>query len=127
MAYPLNLPSSPGPKKVSCFQETKAGVARSPYTGKTQVYDWGVDLFHLHLEFPKIKRENAGPWVNFLREMRGQVGTFYYDVVEVLPDGSTTTGETTLRVFRFKESISNWDVNDENEYMIVIDAIEDPQ
>lgn len=129
-SYPLTMPSKPGPARATCFANTIAGISRSPYTGVAQAYDWGVDLFRLHLEFPPIAETEAQEWVQFLRNLRGVVGTFYYDVAELLAGTPGSSGgasdDTVVRTFRLIESTSSWEVDEHRQYRIVIDAMEEP-
>jgi hypothetical protein len=118
--YPLTLPASPKPRKARISLETKAAVSESPLTGSEQVYDWGVDRWHIALEYPPVPESAVAAWHAFFRDLRGRVGTFNFNL-----DGyvKSSPGPGT-RAFRALDNMQGWDVESARLYGFTLEARE---
>lgn len=74
ITYPLSLPF-PAQKTRPIILDT-VGESISPFSLKTQQYDWGADRIAFELTFPMMKRAKAAQMVAFLASLRGKIGSF---------------------------------------------------
>lgn len=75
--YPLNFPNLKSPKRVRLYSANTVGVARSPYTHKTQVQAFSGQSWLADVTMPEMMREDAEAYNAFLLALQGQEGTFY--------------------------------------------------
>jgi hypothetical protein len=66
-----------------------SGVGVSPYTGQQQIHDWTADFWDIEVSFDPMTREEAAPWIAFMAQLRGSIGTFRYgDILTATAQGS---------------------------------------
>jgi hypothetical protein len=53
---------------------------RSQQTGKTQTSIQPYALWEIDVEFPKMSRDEAGPWISFFAQLRGKGGSFTFPI-----------------------------------------------
>lgn len=76
ISYPLSLPASPGPVRVTLTAVSSVGVNRSPWTFQTQVQEHPGQSWAAEITLPIMEREAAEEWIAFLLSLNGQSGTF---------------------------------------------------
>lgn len=76
VTYPLTMPTSVGFKTSRFSLERNVAVNRSTFSGKQQVYDFGLALWKATLTLPPMSRSQAGEWQAFFVSLRGRLGTF---------------------------------------------------
>lgn len=74
--YPLALPTNIGIKSSRFSLEKRSAVNISPFSGSSQVYDYGFSLWKVSITLPPMKREKAAEWCAFFINLRGRFGTF---------------------------------------------------
>lgn len=116
--YPLTLPPSPVARAVRVDIERKAAVSESPLTGQEQVFDWGVSVWHLTLEFPPVREADVAAWHQFFYDLRGRVGTFSFDLTRYVK----STPAPGVVLFRVVDSMQGWDVSLAKNYGFAITA-----
>lgn len=90
LTYPLNLPATPAFRSVVFRAPKEAGVARSMFTGSSQVQESQGEWLEVDAALPPMLRAKAAPWVATLTSLRGPVGTF------LLGDPSAKTPRGTV-------------------------------
>lgn len=89
MTYPLTMPTSVGFKTSRFSLERNAAVNRSTFSGKQQVYDFGLALWKATLTLPPMSRSQAREWQAFFVALRGRFGTFKMgDPDAKIPEGT---------------------------------------
>ena len=78
--YPLTMPTAPDVQVMGMGLESATLEGRSKQTGKTQASIQPYALWEIDLEFPKMSREEAGPWVSFFAQLRGKGGSFTFPI-----------------------------------------------
>lgn len=76
ISYPLNMPSSPGPRRVNIFAVSTIAVSRSPYTLKEHVHAFQGQAWGAEVILPTMTREQADEWTSWLLSLNGPQGTF---------------------------------------------------
>jgi hypothetical protein len=76
-SYPLDLPTSPGPRRTSFFAYPNISRSESPFTLKTQVQEiqgqkWGAEITLPVL----VDRDEIETWQCFFLKLYGSYGTF---------------------------------------------------
>ncbi len=51
-------------------------MSQSPWTGQSQVYQWGAQWWALTIAFPSMSRADMQPWQAFLLELSGRANVF---------------------------------------------------
>ena len=76
LVYPLSFPSV-GHITTSRFGlRRKMAETESPFSGATQVHDYGYAKWVAQITLAPMKREHAAEWCAFLVNLRGRFGTF---------------------------------------------------
>ncbi len=91
VSYPLSLPATPKPKRITLRPNDVVAESRSPYTGERQVYAHPGQWWEVDVALPTMVRATAEPWLAFLTALRGKYGTFLL----VPPTGATPRGVAT--------------------------------
>ena len=103
--FPLDPPTSPGPRKFKLSGNNLVGVTESPFTFEAQIQQWGGERWELEVGLPPMLHDEAEQWVAFLLALRGQVGTFLMgDPMNQSPSGTASGnplvgGEPSLVVY----------------------------
>lgn len=74
LAYPLTIPITASKTRIG-FTDV-VGESVSPFSLKTQQYDWLADRLSIEMSFKPLKRVNASKMIAFLGGLRGKTGTF---------------------------------------------------
>jgi hypothetical protein len=92
ITFPLALPSSPpGFRTFDMLGRSVVGMARSPFTGSQQLYEFPGEWWELQASLPPMTRANAERWIAFLLSLRGRSGTFLAgDPLGKTPQGVAT-------------------------------------
>lgn len=77
ISFPLNLPTSPGLRRLELYTISAVAISRSPFSFVTQIQAhqgqvWGADCV-----LPPMQRAEAEQWQTFLLSLNGAEGTFY--------------------------------------------------
>lgn len=89
ISFPLSLPTTRNPRRVTFDMLSSAGASTSPFSFTQQVYEntgegWGVTL-----ELGDMTRSDAESWVAFLAALRGRYGTVLIgDPLGATPQGT---------------------------------------
>lgn len=77
LSFPLALPSSPpGLRTFQMLGRSTIGVAKSPFTGSPQAYEFPGEWWEAQFSLPPMARADAERWISFLLALRGRGGTF---------------------------------------------------
>ena len=92
ITYPLSLPASPGPARVTMRATNVVAVAASPFTGQQQTQRHPGAWWSADVELPPLMGEaEAETWISFLLSLRGRHGTFLMgDPARATPRGVAT-------------------------------------
>lgn len=89
ITYPLTLPASPYPARVTLRARSVVGVAESPYTLGQQVYAHQGQRWEADIDLPPLSGAVAQTWVAWLLSLNGREGTFLMgDPAIMSPRGS---------------------------------------
>lgn len=89
IAYPLTLPATPCPSRVTLMPVNKSGVTESPFTGRVQTQRLAYQAWRFGVEYPNMTKAQARQWLAALMSLEGQVGTFLFgDPVWKTPQGT---------------------------------------
>jgi len=93
IAYPLEMPSTPGPKRVNLFAVSNVAISRSPYTMKEHIHVHSGMAWGAEITLPTLTRDQAEEWTSWLLKLNGPQGTFYLgDPLAAEPRGYGSTG-----------------------------------
>lgn len=73
--FPLTWPAGIVPREITWEQVSIVGMARSPWTGQTQVQAHQGQWWRAALDFPPMGREKAQPLIARLSALKGMEGT----------------------------------------------------
>ena len=76
ITYPLSLPTTKSPKRISFSQRSFIGLSTSPFTGHTQVFEHQGQTWGASITLPVMERADAEEWQSFILQLNGQFGTF---------------------------------------------------
>ena len=76
VVYPLAMPSTPSPRKITMGANNLASASISPFTGTTQIVQWSGEWWEAEVALPDMPVSQAELWISFLVALRGIVGTF---------------------------------------------------
>lgn len=107
ITYPLTLPTTKAPTRISLTQNVAVAVNRSPWTFQTKTQRFQGDSWSISISLPMMLREDAEEWICFLAKLKGPYGTFLAgDYAAKTPRGVATgtplvkganqTGETLI-------------------------------
>jgi hypothetical protein len=89
ITYPLTPPTDWTHSFVKWGMNNLSGVGVSPFTGQQQIHDWTADFWDIEVSFDPMTREEAAPWIAFMAQLRGSIGTFRYgDILTATAQGS---------------------------------------
>ena len=74
LTYPFTVPVTANKTRITILDTV--GESVSPFSLKTQQYDWQADRLAVEMSFPPLSRVDASKIMGFLAAMRGKVGTF---------------------------------------------------
>ena len=83
-SYPLTMPTTPKPANSEWTLNMVQGVSTSPFTFKEQIVEHQGKRWEWTLQYPKMTQTTAQAWIEFILELHGKVGTFYF----ADPDGN---------------------------------------
>lgn len=89
ISYPLTLPSTKSPARISFTSSSAVAVSRSPWTYNSQVQAFSGQVWLADISLPAMERADAEQWISFLLKLNGQEGTF------LLGDGAAKTPRGT--------------------------------
>jgi hypothetical protein len=75
---PYTMPAAPGFAQVSWNMISVAAVSRSPFTLRSQIYEWPGQKLGAVVTTPIMTREQGLVWHGFFAQLRGRVGTFWF-------------------------------------------------
>ena len=78
LTAPYDMPTAPGFSQVSWNMISVTAVSRSPFTLRSQVYEWPGQKLGAVVTTPIMTRENGLKWQAFFAQLRGRVGTFWF-------------------------------------------------
>lgn len=76
IAFPIQLPSTPGFRSSRFGGANAVAVATSPFTFQQQVYEHQGQMWRADLTLPPMRRDQAEEWLAALLSLRGRRGTF---------------------------------------------------
>lgn len=89
ISYPIDLPTTPGARRVTVVGSSSSALTVSPWTGSQQIQENQAQLWRFSLEFPPMSSAQARAWMGALLSLRGMLGTFYFgDKVWRTPAGT---------------------------------------
>jgi len=92
------MPTAPVPAQSEFLLNMVQGVSTSPFTFKEQIVEHQGKRWEFTLQYPKMTQAAAQAWIEFILELNGKVGTFYF----ADPDGNcrgTCLGSPTVTAF----------------------------
>lgn len=96
LVYPLSFPSV-GHITTSRFGlRRKMSETESPFSGATQVHDYGYAKWVAQITLAPMKREHAAEWCAFLVNLRGRFGTFLMGDPDYYEARGTVGGSSTV-------------------------------
>ncbi len=104
-SYPLTMPTSPKPSRITWKPLDVVAASESPTSLKQQLYQHPGNLWRVEVALPPMKRAEAAEWIAFGRKLRGRWGTFLFtDPLFASPRGTPqgsplTDGVQTIRSF----------------------------
>lgn len=75
-SYPLSLPASPVPARVTPRMQDAAALSASPFTAEQQAYLFAGSWWEADVTLPSMTAAQFAPWRAFLAALRGRFGTF---------------------------------------------------
>jgi len=91
ISYPLQMPATPGPVRVTFSSVSSIGVSRSPFTYQSHVQAHQGKSWAAEVTLPTMERDAAEEWIAFLLSLNGQEGTFLLgDPAAKVPRGIAT-------------------------------------
>ena len=78
LTAPYDMPAAPGFSQVSWNLLSVTAVSQSPFTLRSQVYEWPGQKLGAVVTTPIMNRENGLAWQAFFAQLRGRVGTFWF-------------------------------------------------
>lgn len=78
LEFPIDPPSYPAPSEVTWNQLTVTAESASPFTLKSQIFEWPGQGIGAVVTMPPMKREHAQKWQAFFATLRGRTGTFTF-------------------------------------------------
>ena len=94
--YPLDLPTTPGIRRVTWQIKRATPVSESPFTGAQQALEFDYALWTASVELPPMKREDAAAWQAFFMQIRGRRGTFLLGDPDAKESRGAVTGDGTM-------------------------------
>lgn len=89
ITYPITLPSSPCPSRVTLMPFNKTALSESPFTGRTQTQRQAFQAWRFQVEYPSMTKTQARQWLAALMSLEGRSGTFLFgDTVWKTPSGT---------------------------------------
>lgn len=76
IAYPVTLPSTPAPRRITPKQMARVGLSMSPLTDEQQVYAHQGGLWGFDVEYAPMARAAAEDLLGILLSLNGREGTF---------------------------------------------------
>lgn len=104
-SYPLTMPTSPQPSRITWKPLDVVAASESPTSLQQQLYAHPGNQWRIEVALPPMTRADAAEWIAFGRKLRGRWGTFLFtDPVFASPRGTPqgtplTDGVQTLRSF----------------------------
>ena len=95
ITYPINIPASPKPSRITIRARTSVAVTRSPFTGEEQVQKHQGQWWEAEITLPPMLKASANKWTSFLTKLRGMEGTFLMgdpDAVDPVGTASSAPG-----------------------------------
>lgn len=86
----VTLPSSPGPRSIEFDFTESVAVARSIFSGQTQVQRWpGADVLSGTATLPPLTQDEADAWISALMQCQGMTNAFMLgDPLKSTPRGN---------------------------------------
>jgi hypothetical protein len=89
ISYPLSLPSTRNPRRITFEMLSSAGMSTSPFSLSQQVYENPGEAWGATLELGEMNRSDAEAWVAFMASLRGRYGTVLIgDPIGATPQGT---------------------------------------
>ena len=76
ITYPLSLPTTKTPARITISASTAVAISRSNFSYATQVQAFTGQLWLAEITLPPMERADAAPWMAWLLKLNGQEGTF---------------------------------------------------
>ncbi len=76
ISYPLSMPTTPQPNVLAFGGVNVTAKQSSPYTAKSQVYQWDGDYWRANISLPAMSPQDFREWMAFILSLKGQTGTF---------------------------------------------------
>lgn len=81
ITFPLSLPTVTGPggkiRSIEWKHETSVTGSQSPFSLKTQYYDWGGKRISAMVDVAPMRVDDAKKWIAFFLSLNGPEGTFW--------------------------------------------------
>ena len=78
LTAPYDHPATPGFAQVSWHLLSVTAVSQSPFTLRSQIYEWPGQKLGASVTTPVMTRANGMLWQAFFAQLRGRVGTFWF-------------------------------------------------
>lgn len=78
ISYPITMPTAPKPSRVLWSKKDVVSVSQSPFSLKSETYEFSGGIWMLEVGFDPLYRSEAAPWMAALSSLRGRYGTFLY-------------------------------------------------
>lgn len=76
ITYPLALPTVRAPRATRFELRYLVGAGSSPFSGITQVHDWGGRVWAFEAQYGPMSRAHFDEFLAFFAKLRGRYGTF---------------------------------------------------
>lgn len=76
ISYPVTLPATPKPARVTLTQSSIVAITRSPFTGQAEVQEHPGQLWQAEIAWDTLRRLEAEPLIAAIMQLKGQFGTF---------------------------------------------------
>jgi hypothetical protein len=94
--FPLSLPADPKPREITWKQATRVAVARSPFTGQSQVYAHPGQWWEVNFELPPLYGSTAAAWRAVMLRLNGSEGTFEFAPTDATPQSGDVSGTVVV-------------------------------
>lgn len=105
----ITIPASPAaPESIEFTLRHPSAATQSPFTGATQVMDWGNSWMEATVSMPPLTPAQATNWIAFLNNLHGQANKFQFTAAFVAEYAWVTPGSLPLSTLYWKlKSASN--------------------
>ena len=124
----IAIPSAPAaPETLEIVLVDSTSLVRSPFTGKTQVFNWGGSWLEGSFSLPQLINSEAQLWFYFLQQLKGQENTFQFTSAFVAAYPWLLQGGSPITTisWRLKSNTRKMSLTHQRTFGLQVDIIED--